>query len=84
LRCEAVQQGADALPGCLDGSLSSLSEQGFELGKSLLDRIEVGAVRRQEEELCAGGADGAPDGLCLVTAEIVDDGLERCTRTCST
>jgi hypothetical protein len=54
------------LPGCLDTSLSSFSEQGFELGKSLLDRIEVGAVRRQKEELCAGGANGAALSILLI------------------
>jgi hypothetical protein len=45
----------------------------FELGEELLDRIEVGAVGRQEEEVGAGGADGAASGLSLVAAEIVED-----------
>src|SRR6185437_13206684 len=73
LWCEAGQQGSDAPPGSLDGSLSCLSEQSFELCKGLFDRIEVGAIRRQEEQLCAGSADGPPDGLSLVAAEIVDN-----------
>ena len=67
LWCEAVQQNADALPGCLDGSLSGLSKQGFELGISLLDRIEVGG---RKNSLAPGGPDGAPDGPSLVTAEL--------------
>lgn len=44
-------------------SLGSISEQGIQLGEDLLDRIEVGTVGRQEEQLCAGGADGATHGL---------------------
>ena len=35
------------------------------------DRIEVGTVGRQEEELGAGGADGVANGSPLVAAEIV-------------
>ena len=38
-----------------------------------LDRIEVGAVGRQEEQLGAGGANSPAHGLALVAAEIVDD-----------
>jgi hypothetical protein len=49
--------------------------------EDLFDRIEVGAVGRKKEELCAGGSDGTPDCLCFVAAEIVDDdnvaGFER-------
>lgn len=56
---EAFEQLTDALPGSFDGSLVGLAQEGFELGKDLLDRVEVGAVGRQEEELCANGADGS-------------------------
>ena len=45
----------------------------LELGEDLLDRVEVGAVGRQEEELGAGGPDRLADGLALVAAEIVHD-----------
>ena len=45
----------------------------LELGEELLDRVEVGAVGRQEEEMGAGGPDGAAGGLALVAAEIVED-----------
>ena len=45
----------------------------FELGEDLFDRVEVGGVFRQEEELGAGRADQSPYGLALVTAEIVHD-----------
>jgi hypothetical protein len=51
---KAGEQGADALPGGFYGALGCVSEQGFELGEDLLDRIEVWAVRRQEEQFGAG------------------------------
>lgn len=45
----------------------------LELGKDLLDRIEVWAVGRQEEQVCACGPDGAAHGVSLVAAEIVEN-----------
>lgn len=68
-----VEQGADTFPCCLDGSLSGFSQECLELGEELLDWIEVGAVRRQEEQLRTACADRAPYGLPLVAAEIVHD-----------
>jgi hypothetical protein len=43
----------------------------FELGKDLLDGVEIGTVWRQEEELGADAADGLANGPSLVAAEIV-------------
>jgi hypothetical protein len=81
LRCEATEQGADALPGCFDGSLGSFSEQRFQLGEHLLDGIEIGTIRRQKEKMRADRTDGPAYGVALVAAEIVHDddvsGLER-------
>jgi hypothetical protein len=81
LRCEAIEQGADALPGCFYSSLRSFSEQRFQLGEHLLDGIEIGTIRRQEEKVRADSADGPAHGVALVAAEIVHDddvaGLER-------
>lgn len=45
----------------------------FELCEDLLDGIEVGAVRRQEQEAGPSGADCGPDGSILVAGEIVHD-----------
>ena len=45
---DVVEQGADAPPCGLDGSLVGLAEQRLELGEDLFDRIEVGRVGRQE------------------------------------
>jgi hypothetical protein len=70
---EAVEECADALPGSLYGTFGGLSQEGLELGEDLLDGIEVGRIRRQEEELCAGGGESGADGLAFVAAEIVHD-----------
>lgn len=79
--CEAIEQGADASPCVFDGSLSGLSEQCFQLGKDLLDGIEIGAVGRQEEKPCADGADGSTHGMAFVAAEIVhNDDVTRLER----
>ena len=44
----------------------------LELGEDLLDRIEIGAVGRQEKPVCACGADGLADRLAFVTAGIIE------------
>ena len=78
---ELVEELADASPCGLDGSLIRLSEQGFELGEDLLDRIEVRTVWGQEQEMGAHGADSSAGGLSFVASQIVEDddvaGLER-------
>jgi hypothetical protein len=48
-------------------------EERLELGEELLDRVEVGAVGRQEEQLGAGLADCLAHGAPFVAAEIVHD-----------
>jgi hypothetical protein len=66
----------DLSAGLGDGFVASgsrLSQQGFELGEDLLDRIEVGRVFRQEHEACANVPDCPSHGLPLVGAEIVED-----------
>jgi len=40
---------ADAAPSVFDGPLGGFAHSVFELGEDLLDRIEIGAVGRQEE-----------------------------------
>jgi hypothetical protein len=56
-----------------DGSSGGLSEQMFELGKDLLDRVQVGRVFWQEEELGSCGSDELTDGSASVATEIVHD-----------
>ena len=55
-----VDLGEDFSNRCdqsFDGSGGGLSQQGFELGEELLDRIEVGTVGRQVAQLGACGFD---------------------------
>ena len=68
--------GEDLCAGLADGFVASrprLSQQGFELGEDLLDRIEIGRVFRQEDEASADIADRRPHDLSLMRAEIVED-----------
>jgi hypothetical protein len=60
-------------PCVFEGALAGLSHQVLELCEELLDRIEIGAVRRQEEDAGACGPDGGAHGAALVAAEIVED-----------
>jgi len=51
----------------------------IEFGEDLLDRIEIGTVGRQEEQMGCHGPDGVAGGLAVVTAEVVDnDDLALC------
>ena len=67
------KEPTDAAPGGLGGARIGYAQQGLERGEDLLDRVEVGGVRRQEQEFGAGGPDSAADGLALVAAKIVHD-----------
>lgn len=68
-----LEEGSDATPSRLDGSLGSLAQERFELCEDLLDRIEIGTIWRQEEQLGSDGSKGTTHGFGFVTAEIVDD-----------
>ena len=70
---EEVEEVADLAPGLLDGPGLGLSHEVLEFGEELLDRVEVGAVGRQEQQMSAGCPDGAAGGLALVAAEVVED-----------
>jgi len=56
-----------------DGSGSGFSQDGFELGDRLLDRIEVRAVSRQITHSCACGFNGLANADDFVAGEIVED-----------
>jgi hypothetical protein len=56
----------------MDGTFVSLAQQGFELGEELLDRVEVWAVRREQESVGAGISDCTTDALPFVAAKIVE------------
>ena len=55
------------------GPLGGFSHQVFELGEDLLDRVEVGAVWRQEQEPRDDAADRLSNGRPFMAAEIVHD-----------
>ena len=55
------------------GSVGSFAHQMLELGKDLLDGIQVGAVGRQEQQVCADAPDCVADCGPLVAGEIVHD-----------
>ena len=49
--CEGLKELPDASPGILNGAFLSFAQAGLQLGEDLLDRVEVGGIGRQEEEL---------------------------------
>ena len=65
----------------VDGSGGSFAEQVLELGKDLFDRVEVGRVFWQKEELGAHRTDELTNRFALVAAQVVEDhhiaGIER-------
>jgi hypothetical protein len=70
---EAIEQRSNSFPNAFDGTLLSLSEQRFKLGKDLFDRVQIGAVGRQKDQPCAGGAYGIADCAVFVRAKIIHD-----------
>ncbi len=71
LRAEAVKQGPEPPPGRFNGPFGRVAEQGFELGEDLLNRVEIGGVRRQETEGSPHPLKGRPHGRTLVAAQVV-------------
>ena len=70
---DEVEELAELAPGRLVRAFLGFPHEMLELGEDLLDRIEVRAVGRQEEQLGAGSPDGAPDGNALMASEIIHD-----------
>lgn len=70
---EGIEQGTDAPPCCFDGSFCGFSEQVFQFGEDLLDRIEIRAVGWQEQQARASGSDCGPDRGLLVAGQVVED-----------
>lgn len=55
-------------------ALGCPAEAGLQLGESVLDQIELGAVGREVEQNCSSRLDCSPDTRALMAAEIVHDG----------
>ena len=62
---------ADGLLEGLLGARSQAAQQRLELGERLLDRREIGRVRRQEEQLAAAGFYGLANAVSFVGAQLV-------------
>lgn len=60
-------------PGFFYGAFLGAPHPVLDLGKGLLDRIEIRGVWRQEPEPRAGSVDDLADSGRLVTAEVVRD-----------
>lgn len=70
---ELIEERSDPLPCCLDGPLFGFPHEGLQLGEHHLDGVEIGTIGRQEEEVCACGADRLADAVALMAAEIVEN-----------
>jgi len=70
---EEVADMADGLPEFLVGSGGGLSDERLELREGHFDRVEVGAVWRQEEEPRADVAHGFGRAGALVARQVVED-----------
>ena len=68
-----MESFADCVTDGIDGASCGLSKEMFEFGKDLFDRVQVGGVFWQEEELGANATNELAYDLALVAAEIVED-----------
>ena len=64
---------SNGVPKAVTGAFADLFEQRFEFGEGLLDRIEVGAVGWQVEQLGAAAFDRLLDAGNLVAGQIIHD-----------
>src|SRR5215212_12108758 len=70
-RRKVVEQGADCLPESSLSSCSRLPEQSLELGKELLDRVEIRGIGREIENAGPGRPDRLLDPGDLVNSQVV-------------
>ena len=70
---EAVQEGPDPPPRCLDGAFGGAPEERFELGEALFNRVEIGGGGRQEAQRGPRSLNGPPHSRARVAAESVQD-----------
>ena len=73
MRRECVEHGSDFAPCSFSSSLRRFAQQMLELGKYVLDRVQVGRVWRQVEQLGLGGSDRFADGGTLVAGQVIHD-----------
>lgn len=68
-----IETAADLAPSLFDRAAIGLAEECLELGEQHFNRVQVGAVWRQEQEVFSRGTDCLPGSVALVAAEIVED-----------
>ena len=69
-RRERVEASADDGPEVIDGAGGGLAQERLELGDGVLDRVEVGRVGREEQELRSGRLDRLAGGGAPVSREV--------------
>ena len=60
------RRSSDLSPSGLDVTRLSVSDEMLELGEDLLDRVEIGAVGRQKDEVGAFGSNDGAGGFAFV------------------
>jgi len=70
---ELAQGARDLVPQLCSSARCGLAQGRFELGEDLFDWVEIGAIGRQIEQICALGFDGLSDARDLVGGQIVHD-----------
>lgn len=70
---ELFEDDFDGIADGVEGSGSHASEQCLEFGEDLLDRVEVGAIRRQVEQMHLSVFEALADACHLVGRQVVDD-----------
>ena len=78
-RSEDIGGSSDGVPEVVDGAGCGLLQEGLQLGEGHLDRVEVGAVGRQEAQLGTHGRDGLTDAADPDLLDIADSREERPT-----
>ncbi len=73
LGAEVLEALAEEGPQRRDRATARAADDGFQLGKGQLDRVQVRTVRRQKDEGRSGGRDRALHGGALMRAEVVRD-----------
>lgn len=69
---EAIEEQADALDKAVDTAWRLMPDQGLELREGHFDGVQIWAVGRQIEDLCAPLGDGFADPCNFVGREIVE------------
>jgi len=70
---DGLAQAPDGVSGALEGIGGDLAEDGFELGEQLFDGVEIGAVCRKVDEICATPFNGFLHAEDFVDRNIVHE-----------